>query len=197
MLDEEGRIARELAGTRVKFDEHYAPLIYTSAGQVSVVTPYGVGGRIGVRIHVEYLDQWSNEIELPVADTEPGIFTLNGSGKGQAAILHADYSVNTPENPIDRGGTVLLYVTGEGETDPGGVDGKLASAVLPKPREAVSVTIGGVPATVDYAGAAPGMTAGVMQVNVRIPMGVQPGAAEVVVTVGRQSSPAGVFVSVK
>ncbi|MEZ5395352.1 MAG: hypothetical protein R2724_21390 [Bryobacterales bacterium] len=141
-----------------------------------------------MRIHVEYLDQWSNEIELPVADTEPGIFTLNGSGKGQAAILHADHSVNTPENPIDRG-TVLLYVTGEGETDPGGVMASWLPAVLPKPREAVSVTIGGVPATVDLRGRGPGNDGGRNAGQRTRSDGVQPGAAEVVATVrGRQSS---------
>src|SRR5690606_10255216 len=120
-----------------------------------------------------------------------------GSGAGQGAILHADYSVNTPEHPAGRGDTVLLYVTGEGQTDPAGVDGQLATAGLPKPKEPVSVTIGGAPAIVDYAGAAPGMVAGVMQINARIPDGIQPGAAEVIVTVGRYSSPYGVSVRVK
>ena len=197
ILDEQGRIARELSRTRVRFDEHYAPVIYTSAGQVSAVVPYGVNGRVGVQIHVEYYDQLSNVVELPIDDTSPGIFTLNGSGSGQGAILHADYSVNTPQNPAARGDVVLLYVTGEGETDPGGVDGQLATATLAKPVAPVSVTIGGTPAIVDYAGAAPGMVAGVMQVNVRIPNGIEPGQAEVIVTAGRYSSRPGVFVSVK
>jgi uncharacterized protein (TIGR03437 family) len=39
----------------------------------------------------------------------------------------------------------------------------------------VSVTVGGIPATIQYAGGAPGQVAGLMQVNVQIPGGVQPG----------------------
>lgn len=197
VLDEEGRVVRELARTRVRFDEYYAPVIYTSAGQVSAVVPYGVGGRVGVQIHVEYYDQLSNIVQLPVDDTGPGVFTLDGSGSGQGAILHADYSVNTQENPAGQGDIVLLYVTGEGQTIPGGVDGQLATAVLAKPVEPVSVTIGGTPAMVEYSGSAPGMVAGVMQVNARIPNGISSGLAEVVVTVGHYSSQPGVFVSVR
>jgi uncharacterized protein (TIGR03437 family) len=69
--------------------------------------------------------------------------------------------------------------------------------VLARPRLAVSVTIGGQPAIVDYAGAAPGLVAGVFQLNVRIPTSVAAGNLPVVVTVGNIASPAGVTVSVR
>jgi uncharacterized protein (TIGR03437 family) len=53
----------------------------------------------------------------------------------------------------------------------------------------VSVTIGGRDAKVVYAGAAPGLVAGLMQVNVQIPMDVTPGdAVPVQLTVGRTTS---------
>jgi uncharacterized protein (TIGR03437 family) len=57
------------------------------------------------------------------------------------------------------------YATGEGQTAPGGVDGKLSSTSI-LPVLPVSVTVGGIPATVQYAGGAPGEVAGLMQVNV-------------------------------
>jgi len=59
------------------------------------------------------------------------------------------------------------------------------------------VIIGGVPAEVLYAGAAPGQIAGVAQINVKIPMQIAPGANEVRVTIGGSTSPAGVTVAVK
>jgi uncharacterized protein (TIGR03437 family) len=46
----------------------------------------------------------------------------------------------------------------------------------------VSVTVGGIPAFAQYAGAAPGQVAGLMQINVQIPTGVHPGAVWVVVS---------------
>ena len=51
-------------------------------------------------------------------------------------------------------------MTGEGQTDPQGVDGAIIPAVvsaLKKPVLAVTATIGGLPATVAYAGSAPGL----------------------------------------
>jgi uncharacterized protein (TIGR03437 family) len=76
------------------------------------------------------------------------------------------------------------------------VDGKTAGSAPPTPIAPVSVTIGGVPATVNYAGGAPGSIAGMMQVNVVVPSGVS-GSVPVVVTVGGVSSQGGVTVVVK
>ena len=65
----------------------------------------------------------------------------------------------------------MVYGTGFGVANPPGQDGLswLASAV--------SATIGGLPAEVTYAGLAPGYTAGLQQINIRIPDGCPTGAA--------------------
>jgi uncharacterized protein (TIGR03437 family) len=53
-------------------------------------------------------------------------------------------------------------------------------------------------APVKYAGGAPGMVAGLMQVNVQIPAGVQTGnAVPVVLSVGNVSSQVGVTIAVR
>ena len=63
---------------------------------------------------------------------------------------------------------------------------------MPQPNLSVSATVGGIPAVVQYAGAAPGQVAGLMQVNVQIPAGVQPGGyVPVVLTVGNVSTTSG------
>jgi uncharacterized protein (TIGR03437 family) len=55
--------------------------------------------------------------------------------------------------------------------------------------------MGGLPATVTYAGAAPGEPDGFMQVNVTVPSGLAPGTAvPVVMTVGTAPSQAGVTI---
>ncbi len=126
----------------------------------------------------------------------PGLFTANASGSGPGAIRNQDLSVNSASNPAPRG-SIVVYATGEGATDPVGVDGQVAATAFPKPTLPVTVRIGGMPAEVLYAGAAPSLVAGVLQVNVRVPEGVPDGAAEVRLIVGSAESPAGVTVAVQ
>ena len=85
-------------------------------------------------------------------------------------------------------------MTGEGQTNPGGVDGLVIPAVasaLKHPILPVSVTIGGIDAPVLYSGSAPGLISGVMQVNVTIPLAAPVGTQPVVVTVGTAKSQSG------
>jgi uncharacterized protein (TIGR03437 family) len=79
-----------------------------------------------------------------------------------------------------------------------GVDGKPALAPLPQPILPMSVTIGGIPAEIQYTGGAHGPVAGVMQANVQIPGGVQPGGyVPVVLQVGdRSTTPGAVWIAV-
>jgi uncharacterized protein (TIGR03437 family) len=137
-------------------------------------------------------------VRIPVAPSVPAIFALDSSGQGQGAVLHPDYSVNGPANPMERGGIVILYTTGEGHTDPAGVNGQLAMSIYPKPRLPVAVHIGGVEAEVLYAGAAPLLVAGVMQVNVKVPESIAPGDnVPVLLKVGDSVSPPGITIAVK
>ena len=62
-------------------------------------------------------------MDLAVTDTAPGIFTLTASGRGQGAILNQDYSVNSAGNRAPKGSVVMIFGTGEGQTNPAGVDG--------------------------------------------------------------------------
>ena len=96
------------------------------------------------------------------------------------------------------GGNTWTRLTGEGQTSPPGTDGLLNNGpTLPKPLLPVSVTIGGKPAQVTYAGAAPQGVAGFMQLNVVIPSGLSPGAQSLVLAIGPNMSPAVVTVWVK
>ena len=131
-----------------------------------------------------------------MAATAPGIFTADGSGRGQAAAVNQDGTRNGPAAPAAAGSVLSLYATGEGQTLPAGVDGKPAAAPLPQPVAPVTVTIGGASAEVRYAGGAAGQTAGLMQVNVVVPGGLS-GAVPVVLTVGGVASQGGVTVTVR
>jgi uncharacterized protein (TIGR03437 family) len=196
-LDTQGRMATALKDTKVFFDGLPGPMVYTSAGQLSTVAPYSISGKATVRVEVEYQGVRSAPVTMPVAPTAPGIFTANASGTGQGSILNQNYSVNGAGNPAERGAVIMIYATGEGQTNPGGVDGQLATEVLAHPTAPVTVAIGGINAEVVYAGSAPGLVAGVLQVNAFVPQGVPPGTAEVIVKVGGATSRAGVTVAVK
>ena len=82
-------------------------------------------------------------------------------------------------------------------TNPQGVDGQIASSVLARPAAPVRVFVGGQEGEVLYAGAAPGMIAGLLQVNVRVPVSADPGLAPVTLSVGEERSPAGVLLWIR
>ncbi len=180
-------IANLVAGTRVLFDGLAAPLIYVSNSQVSAIVPYALDGQASTRMQVEYQGVLSSEVTLNVVPTNPAIFTIDSSGSGQGAILNQDTNVNSALNPAQKGSIVVLFATGEGQTTPGGSDGALANKRLPKPVAPVAVQIGGIDAKVLYAGAAPGLPAGVFQVNVQVPGGAPSGAVPVILRVGTAS----------
>jgi uncharacterized protein (TIGR03437 family) len=189
----DGSLPTTLGGVQVQVGGVAAPLVYVSDTQIAAMAPYALAGKSAALAQVTYAGQTSNGVTLPVALTVPGIFTADASGAGPGAIANADFSLNSPQKPAERGATVVLYVTGEGQTIPGGIDGKITTAspappYVPQPALPVTVTIDGQPAEVSFYGEAPGIVAGVMQVNVVVPSGVRSGAVPVVVRVGDTAS---------
>lgn len=179
-----------LADTRVLFDGVPAPLIYVSGPQISTVVPYEVAGRAVTQMQVEYKGSKGSSVQLPVVAAVPGIFPN--------AVLNQDSTLNSIQNGAEPGSIIVFYATGEGQTDPPGVTGKIAGNTLPQPKLKAAVTIGGKNADVLYVGAAPGMTAGVIQVNARVPDDVPRGAdASLVLTIGDFTSQSGVTVAIR
>ena len=133
---------------------------------------------------------------VPVVSSVPGIFSADSSGKGQGAILNQDQSRNSSSRPAAPGSVIVLFATGEGQTQPIGSDGFVTGTTLPKPMLPVSVTVGGVKAQVIYAGEAPTLVSGVLQVNAIVPPTLSTGNQPVVLTVGSAQSLNGITVAV-
>jgi uncharacterized protein (TIGR03437 family) len=104
--------------------------------------------------------------------------------------------LNSAANPAARGSLVQIYATGGGVI-PGAAGGTLATSGQLDPST-VSARIGGQPATVQYAGVAPTLIVGVLQVNLLVPANAVPGdALPVDITIGGVTSQPGVTIAVK
>jgi uncharacterized protein (TIGR03437 family) len=182
-LNEIGFVSSNLAGVQVTFNGIAAPLVYVSSTLVAAVAPYDLDGRSNAAVQVSVSGRQSNTLTVPVAAAAPGIFTADASGTGPAASFRT-------------GDVVSIYVTGEGQTNPAGVNGRVTSTP-PLPRLPVIATLDGQPAEVVFAGAAPGVVSGVMQVSLRAAPGVRGGQVPVVVTVGGVPTQSGVTLSVR
>jgi uncharacterized protein (TIGR03437 family) len=173
-------------------------LVSAQANQINAIVPYAMTGQSSTQMKVVLNGASSNAVSIPVTDASPGIFTQDSSGTGAGQILNADSSLNSPSNAAAAGSLVTVFATGEGQTNPPGVDGLLASDTPPSPAAEVLARIGGLDAQVISAGGVPGLAAGFFQVVVQIPDGVATGdAIPVVITVGGVPSQQGVTLSIQ
>ncbi|MGO9894075.1 MAG: IPT/TIG domain-containing protein, partial [Bryobacteraceae bacterium] len=200
-LDSTGKVATQVGGVQVLFEGIPAPLTYVSATQINCVVPYTTFPGGLADIQVQYMGQPLALLQpgqsipsLTLVSSAPGIFTDTGTGIGQAAALNSDNTPNSAAKPAPAGSIVQVFMTGEGQTLPAGVTGSVTcsagcatTAAIPKPVLPVKATVGGQPATVVFYGEAPGLIAGVLQVNLLIPPTTAPGNAPLSITVGSAS----------
>ncbi len=195
-LTPSGTFPDEIGGARVWIDGRPAPLLYVSASQVGIAVPLAVANAASMQLEIEMGGSRTPPIVVPVQPTAPGLFTANRAGSGNAAALNQDGSVNSPGNPAARGSIVVLYGTGGGLTNPAASDG----AVTANPQRlaaSVRVRIGNEVVEPEYAGSAPGLIAGAVQINVRVPASTPAGAVAVTWIAGGVESPAGVTIAVR
>jgi uncharacterized protein (TIGR03437 family) len=170
-----GKLATAAAGVRVFFGDVPAALFFVRADQLNVQVPFEVAGRERVTLRVEVDGAVSARVTVPVLDTHPGLF---------GAVLNQDGSVNSEANRESSGRVVQLFATGQGLVSPALGSGELAPGMdFPMPQQTVKVTIGGAPATLFFAGLAPGFV-GLLQVNAQIDNSVRSGPAEVTLEIG-------------
>jgi uncharacterized protein (TIGR03437 family) len=196
-LDASGKVATTLAATQVLFGGIPAPMIYAGPTQVSAVVPFEVTGSTSL-VQVQYQNHLSASFSMPVLPAAPGIISANSSGTGQALALNQDGTLNSTNSPAPAGSVVVFYATGGGQMTPSGVDGAVTGTANPSaPIQPVTVQIGGRNAPVLYASSAPGMVAGVLQVNAQVPADVPAGpAVPIILQVGNQPSQPGLTVAI-
>jgi uncharacterized protein (TIGR03437 family) len=155
-------------------DGFAAPILYVSPTQINLQIPYEVGAGPAV-LGITNNGQTAGYL-FQVAPTAPAIYTDGGG--------------NLAGNPtVAAGGIATLYLNGAGEMNALIKTGVVAPNTPEiSPANPLTVTVGGVPALVQWNGLGPG-TIGTTQVNFYIPAGAKPGPQPVVVTVNGVASP--------
>ena len=167
-----------LGGVSVTINGVAAPLLFVSGLQINLQVPFATSGD-SATVSVNNNGTASNEVSVPVAQSSPSIFSVDGTGFGPGTVVHADFSLVSEALPAGAGETVIIFLTGLGPLDPTIADGAPGPTSEPFSRttdSSIQVAFGGEAGTVLFSGAAPDFV-GLYQINVTIPNPVVVGAA--------------------
>ena len=181
--DAKGQPPRQLAGVQVFFDGLSAPVLYAQSRQLNAQVPFELSGKNSTNVLVQYNGAPQGPVSVPVVFGSPGIFRLNPGSSAQAAALNQDGTINSSSSPANAGSVVSLFGTGFGSTAPPCTTGELNVPGPASLNTGMGVameypTAGGFAgsyAPVSYAGSAPSLLCGVVQINMLVPANTQPG----------------------
>lgn len=167
-----------LGGVKVTIGNVDAGLFFVApgtSGQINFVIPSSIPDGVTTSVRVTNANNVASTGTLTVVRSSPGIFSAKATGLGTAAaqttfdgaVYQNTFNTDGSEKEVsagtkDKPNVLVLYTTGIRNTPAANPNDGNGVA------EAVTVKIQGIPATVLYAGPAPGY-AGLDQVNVIIP----------------------------
>ena len=126
-------------------------------------------------------------VRIKLLDSAPALF----ASEGQVAATHADGSLISPDSPARPGEIIVVYGAGLGRTDPSQIDGLIprsAAGILLLDRLRVMLEGQPIPSeNILYAGITPG-SAGLYQINLRLPDQVTSENPELRIALGEQTS---------
>jgi uncharacterized protein (TIGR03437 family) len=164
VADASGLMPNSLGGVQVFINGSPVPLLYVSDSQVNAVAPLYLSG-LTARVLVRFNGADTAEFVATIMAALPEVFQR---GDGTAAAINQDGSVNSADHPAPPGSVVAIWATGIGTTSfVFWQDGRLATGAVD--FGCCEILAQGYPADVLYGGAAPGIVAGVAQVNFQLP----------------------------
>jgi uncharacterized protein (TIGR03437 family) len=203
-----GVLPTSLGGVQVFFNGVAMPLLYVSDSQINAVAPQSATPGSSMTVHIVSNSVTSPDFPVTVVTAEPEVFR---NSDGTAAAINQDNTLNSAANPAKAGSIVSIWTTGTGSIYPRPLDGQISTAaqdyeccqvgmslVVYDPLTGNPTSGFATEAVVLYAGAAPGMVAGVVQINFQIPAGYisTPGEYGFAVTAGgKTSSFVGIYVT--
>lgn len=170
-----GQAPTELEGVKVNIDGKAAAVYFISPGQINVQAP--TLDKIGpVAVEVITRNGTSNTANAEVRRAAPGWFMFDPDNRKYIAATHADgtflgraglFGTAVTTRAARPGDTIILYGANFGPTNPAIPQARGVSGLSPL-ADTATVTIGGVRATVSYAGGAPNLI-GTYQFNLVVP----------------------------
>jgi uncharacterized protein (TIGR03437 family) len=168
-----GLLPTTLAGVQVFFNGVAVPLLYVSDSQINAVAPQSASPGSSMLVHIVSNGVTSPDFPATVIAAEPEVFR---NPDGTAAAVNQDGTLNSLANPAKAGSIVSIWATGTGSIYPRPRDGQISTAAQDyyccQVAMSPDYSLGPVPTpgpVVFYAGTAPGMVAGVVQINFQIP----------------------------
>jgi endo-1,4-beta-xylanase len=178
------RLPQQLGSSMVIVNSVPTPLVYVSPGQAIFQMPYEVApGTVSVVVRSEAGD--SPPVSLRVQQAAPSILVYNFN---RAVALNQNGAVISPATCAAQGSLAVMYAIGSGPLDNPVATAEFAP-LTPLSREKLptTVTVGGQTAEVLFAGLVP-TTAGLLQINFRLPAGLPAGDAPVQLSIGTAAS---------
>ena len=168
---ENGVFPKSLGGVTVTVDGAAIPLLYVSDSQINAEIPSPLNGVTNGMVDVRVTNDTATlpDFRPGLASSALGAFYSSGA---YLAVTNEDGTVNSQSNPAQANSYVSLWTTGFGS--PGVVmDGNIAAAPdnICSGCQVTFLTYNfSVTETVQYAGLAPGLIDGLMQINALAPV---------------------------
>ena len=179
----DGKVPAELSGTKITVNGKPAPILYAQDNQVNFITPWSLA--VGDPVEV-CIDRAGDHrcLHSQTAPFVPGAFHIyNADQTNWSVVINPDGTLNTDQNPVPGDSYVTMYITGAGLLTGELVDGAVSSLdfqyvkanleagilVAESPPCVTSCASTLVHPEIQYAGSAPGLVSGVVQINLYIP----------------------------
>ena len=191
-----GNLPTSLGGSSVTINGTAVPIAYASQYRIDIQVPFALTAGSTAMIQVTSNSLTSAAVPVSVVSVAPAVFTRSVDGVGQAMAVNADRSQNSATSPAAKGSTISLYATGLGVASPAVPAGTVPPNTPLSTVTGVTAAIGGLPATVQFAGLAPGLP-GLYQLNIQVPPVALSGAETLVISVSGQSSQPGAVIQIQ
>jgi uncharacterized protein (TIGR03437 family) len=179
--DDPGNPPLLLGGAQLIIDGAPVPLISVGESSIVAVAPASLPVSGTSSVAVVYGGSQSDARSVPRSAVNPAIFTVAGTGSGQAIASNPDGSANSSASPVGKGAVIRLIVAGLGSAS-----------------DTVTATVSGLPAQVKAVAPAGSYPPGYLAVDVAVPAGApESDFAPVAIAIGGVASQSGVTISIR
>jgi uncharacterized protein (TIGR03437 family) len=199
-----GMLPTSLDGVSVMVNNKPAAIYFISPTQINFQSPDD--SSLGpVSVTVTNSNGTSDSAVAQLQRDAPGLFMFDPQGRKYVAALVANsdgtatflgppglFGSSVTSRPAKAGEILELYGTGFGPTSPVVPSLQVFSGAAPD-VDKVTITIGGITATVQFAGIT---GAGLYQLNVMVPTTISPGDQKIIATINSLRTPDGAFVTI-